>query len=66
MRLDQLHSLLQAEIAEQMINTANKNNAGMARDYAQYRENVGRIAGGGDAIDAINRVFKKFYDDEGE
>lgn len=58
---------LRAEIAEQMQGTADKLAAGTCKDYAEYRQAVGRIAGGRDALDAVDAVFHKLVsDDEGD
>lgn len=60
----QVREALRAEIAAQMQNTADKMSGGRPRDYAEYRESVGRIAGGKDALDAVDEVFRRFFVDE--
>lgn len=60
----QIREAVRAEIAAQMQTTANKLSSGKARDYPEYREGVGKITGGRDAMDAVDSVFNKLINDE--
>lgn len=62
----QFKEAIKDRIAKDMQNTANKIAAGQAPDYAAYKQLVGRVAGGKDALDAVDEVFKDFYGKEDE
>lgn len=66
MHMIQVREKLKDLIAAQMRGAADKLAGGRAADYAAYREGVGRIAGGRDALDAVDAVFHKLLDDEGD
>jgi len=62
----QIQEALREAIAQDMRRTADKLAGGRAADYAQYRQSVGRIEGGRDALDAVDRVFEKYLDEGDE
>lgn len=62
----QFRDAIRDEIAKQMQATANKIASGKAADYAEYRQSVGRVAGGKDAMDAVDDVFKRMFNDGDE
>lgn len=58
---------LREKIVEQMRGVSDKIASGTCKDFAEYRQAVGRIAGGRDALDAVDAVFHKLLDeDEGD
>ncbi len=65
MQLMQIHTLAREEIAKEMKSISARLSAGRAADYAEYRQQVGRLQGCSDALDALDRVFDSFYN-EGE
>lgn len=66
MSMVQIREALREEIAQLMRHTADKLASGRAADYAQYRQSVGRIEGGRDALDAVDKVFAKYLDDDSD
>jgi hypothetical protein len=67
MQLTQIRAVLREAIAKEMASISSRLSAGRAADYAEYRQQVGRIQGLADAIEATDKVFEKFFnDDEGE
>ena len=63
MQLMQLRNTIKEEIAKEMQSLSSRLSSGRAADYAEYRQQVGRIQGLADAIGATDRVFKKFLND---
>lgn len=66
MQMMQIHTLAREEIAKEMQAISARLSAGRAADFAEYKQQVGRIQGCGDALEALDRVFQRFYNDEGE
>jgi hypothetical protein len=66
MQLMQLRNTIKEEIAKEMTAISSRLSAGRAADYAEYRQQVGRIQGLADAIGATDKVCKKFLNDEEE
>ena len=64
MRVDQLQIVLRDEIGKEMRKLADRMAAGRAVDFAEYRQQVGRVQGLGDALEKIDGVFQKMYDDD--
>ena len=63
MQLMQLRNTIKEEIAKEMQSLSSRLSSGRAADYAEYRQQVGRIQGLADAADATDRAFKKFLND---
>ena len=57
---------LRARIAQQMQQQADRLSSGQCQDFAAYKLAVGRIQGNKDALDAVDAVFNKLLDDEGD
>lgn len=62
----QIRNELRNEIALMMQATANKMASGRAVDFPDYKGMVGRVAGNREAMDAVDKVFAKYLNDEGE
>lgn len=66
MRLEQIQILLREELGKEMRVLADKMASGRATTYDGYRQMVGQVQGLGQAIEKVDAVFDKFYNDEGE
>jgi hypothetical protein len=63
MYLMQVREKARAEIAREMQKVADRVTAGSARDYAEYRQMVGRIQGMKDGLTVVDEVFNKLLDE---
>ena len=63
MQLMQIKEAICAEIVKEMRSESDRLSAGRAADYAQYRQGVGAIRAGQNALDAVDRVFHKLMND---
>ena len=66
MQIMQVKELLRGAIAQQMRDVSDKLSAGRAGDFPHYRQMVGYIQGSADALRAVDAVFHKILDDEGD
>lgn len=66
MQLMQIKEAICAEIAKDMRAEADRLSSGRAADYAQYRQGVGAIRAGQNALDAVDRVFHRLVNDGDE
>lgn len=66
MQLMQIKEAICAEIVKEMRSESDRLSAGRATDYAQYRQGVGAIRMGQNALDAVDRVFHKLMNDGDE
>ena len=64
MRILDIRDALRNEIAIQMQGISNKLSSGVAGDYSTYKQLVGRIQGLRDSLEAVDKVFKHFLEDE--
>ena len=60
----QFRDKVKDRITLQMQATANRISSGQAKDFPEYRQAVGRIAGGKEALDAVDAVFNEMFGKE--
>lgn len=66
MQLMQIREALKDRIAVQMMKISGELSSGRAADFSEYKRLVGRVQGLRDGIEAIDAVFNKLLDDEGD
>lgn len=60
----QFRDKVKDRITLQMQATANKVASGQPKDFSEYQRQVGRIAGGREAMDALDSVFNEMFGKE--
>ncbi len=66
MQIMELRDRARTEIAREMHKVADRVTSGSAKDYAEYRQMVGRIQGMRDGLAVIDGVFNKLLDEGDE
>ena len=66
MQLFKLRDMLREEFAKEMVSISDRLTSGRAADFAEYKQQVGRIQGLRDGIDTLNAVFKKMLNEQDE
>lgn len=66
MQLLSVRDAIKSQLVEKMRQRSDALSSGRASDFADYKQNVGRIQGLRDAFDAVDEVFNRLLDEQSD